>query len=104
MLILISNQLVTTIKQWDILLSTFLSLSKKHQKLYVKYKSKSKEVIYTLAYAVLTMGQVSVQEVTFSCVSELWLRKLSPSVLSPIVLYFNTNIPSKKVGILKPEK
>ena len=47
---------------------------------------------------------MSVQEARYLCLSELWLRKLSPSVLSPFLLYLNTNIPSKRVEILKPEK
>ena len=85
------------------MLSTFLSLSQKHQKLCVKQKKKSKEVIYKLGYAFLNTQKVSVQAATYLCLSELWLTKLSPSVLSPFALYLNTNIP-KRVGILKSEK
>ena len=47
---------------------------------------------------------MSVQEARHLCLSELWLRKLSPSILSPFLLYLNTNITSKRVGTLKPEK
>ena len=36
---------------------------------------------------------------TYLCLPELWLRKLQPPVL-----YFNTNTPTQRFRMLKPEK
>ena len=55
--------------------------------------------MYKIAHAFTNARQVSVQEAAYLCLPELWLKKLPPSVL-----YVNTNIPSKRVRMLKLEK
>ena len=55
--------------------------------------------MYKIAHAFTNARQVSVQKAAYLCLPEPWLRKLSPSVL-----YVNTNIPSKRVKMLKLEK
>ena len=62
-------------------------------------KLKIKEVMYKLVYVFVNARVVSDQEVPYFCFPELWLRKLSPTVL-----YLNTNTPPKKLRILKSEK
>ena len=55
--------------------------------------------MYKLVYVFVNARLVSDQEVPYFCFPELWLRKLSPTVL-----YLNTNTPPKKLRILKSEK
>ena len=62
----------------------------------IKAQKIKKEAIYKIVHAFTNIRQVSVQEAPYLCLPELWLRKLSPSVL-----YVNTNIPSKRVRMLK---
>ena len=62
-------------------------------------KTKTKEVIYKIAHVFTNTHQVSFQEAAYLCLPELWLRKMSPSVL-----YVNTNISSKRIRMLKSER
>ena len=62
-------------------------------------KIKTKEAMYKIAHAFTSACQVPVQEAAYLCLPELWLRKLSASAL-----YVNTNIPFKRVRMLKSEK
>ena len=55
--------------------------------------------MFKISHALTNTRQVTVQEAVYLCLPELWLRKLSPSVL-----YVNTNIPSKTVRMIKREK
>ena len=52
-----------------------------------------------ITHALANAHQVLVQEAAYLCLPELWLSKLSPSVL-----YVNTNTPSKRVRMIKSEK
>ena len=79
----------------------FFSLSKNIRS-FTSNKTRNPKKLFT-NYNYL-IYKLAVQQARHLCLSELWLRKLSPSVLSPFLLYLNTNIPSKRVGILKPEK
>lgn len=51
-------------------------------------KIKTKEFMYKTAHAFTNARQLSVQEAGYLCLPELWIKKLSPSVL-----YVNINIP-----------
>ena len=56
----------------------------------------AREAIKELAYSFICSRQMSVQEVVYLCLPELWLRKCQPSVL-----HLNTNMPNERIRLLK---
>ena len=52
-----------------------------------------------LAYSFICSRQMSVQEAVYLCLPELWLRLCQPSVM-----FLNTNLPHKRIRLLKTEE
>ena len=51
-----------------------------------------------LSQAFISARQLSVQEVVYLCLPELWLRKYFPKAA-----FINTSLPNDRIRILKPE-
>ena len=52
-----------------------------------------------IAYLFISTCQLSVQEVVYNILPELWLRKYLPRIL-----FINTNLPENRIGMIKSKE